>query len=403
MRKTHLLVIDDDIQLRNMLADIADEAGFNAAVTGCPDDFFRLHEAHEPSIVMIDLMMPEMDGVEIIRRLGERTSRANIILMSGADDKVLSSARRLAEGYGLLVQTVLSKPIEVTAIESFLYMLPEEKVFEVNEETLAAAIRQDELTVHYQPKISLERYEGYAVVGAEALVRWHHPEHGIIYPDRFIELAETTNLIEPMTLKVLEMSLEHLARWRDAGHHDLKVAVNLAPQMVSDLALPDRIADMAKAAGVPCKNIVLEITERAAMDKAVNTMDILTRLRLKGFGLSMDDFGVGFSSLSELHRLPFSELKIDRSFIQELGESEHARTIVRALINLAHNLGLSTCAEGVETLEDVEFLQGVECEKCQGFYFYKPMPEAVFTSLLAELKEQGEGITHAPSLISSVS
>ena len=204
-------------------------------------------------------------------------------------------------------------------------------------------------------------------------MRWQHPELELVMPDEFIPLAERTGLIGALTDVVLREALEQVKLWQDGGHR-LSVAVNLAPQLLSDLEFPDRISDLLGEYRVDASAMMFEITESGAMADVALTMDILTRLRVKGVGLSIDDFGTGFSSLVELYRMPFSELKIDKSFVMDIGKGEEAAVIVCSLVTLAHNLGLTVCAEGVETQEALDLLQSLGCEKAQGYLIGKPVP-----------------------------
>lgn len=375
-----LLIIDDDEGVRALLQDVAEDSGYQVKETDCADEFLGACQSFAPTLIMVDLMMPKVDGVEILRRLGALSVQADLVLMSGADERVLKTAARLAEGYGLQVLSVLTKPASLDELLA-LFDNRDCSRFEVTIDSLAEAIDNHEIDVFFQPKISLSAANAFAIEDAEALVRWRHPTRGLIFPDCFIQLAEESQLITPLTERVLRLSLEQMVAWRHQGH-DIDVSVNLAPQMLSDMSLPDRLASIVDEFGMPGSSIVIEITERAAMDGTVDVMDILTRFRLKGFGLSMDDFGVGYSSLRELYRMPFNELKIDRSFLCELAKDDDAKTIVRAIVGLAKNLGLSVCAEGVESASDVRFLQSVGCDKCQGYYFSKPLPADEFTNLL---------------------
>lgn len=253
---------------------------------------------------------------------------------------------------------------------------------------LAAAIAGGELVVHYQPKIDLKLGTVWRTMGAEALVRWQHPFYGLIPPGEFIGLAEETGLILPLTELVLATAIDQIKLWRADGM-TVSVAVNLSAHMLTDLQMPDRVADMLAKNGVPASSLILEVTESAAMADVSRTTDILTRFRLKGIGLSMDDFGTGYSSLLQLHRMPFSELKIDRSFVIELGEAQEALVLIRSMINLAHDLGIQICAEGVENGRALDILRSLGCDKAQGYYIGRPAPAAEMIRLLRGRKRAG--------------
>jgi EAL domain-containing protein (putative c-di-GMP-specific phosphodiesterase class I) len=237
---------------------------------------------------------------------------------------------------------------------------------------LRRAIDRAQLVVHYQPKCRLSSGE-WQVVGVEALIRWQHPEAGLIYPDAFIPLAESTGVIAALTDFVLQEGIRQLGTWRAQGV-DLDLSVNLSPHLVRELDFPDRLAELMRAHALDNSRLTLEITETAALEDPARTRDILTRLRVKNFGLSLDDFGTGYSSLTQLYRMPFNELKVDKSLGLELHQSREARTIVRSLVDLAHNLGLKVCTEGVETAAALQFLEVAGSDFVQGYYLGRPVP-----------------------------
>ena len=199
-------------------------------------------------------------------------------------------------------------------------------------------------------------------------------------PNEFIPLAEEAGLISALTDYVLRAAVEQMRVWHDSGI-DVGVAVNVASDFFSDLDFPDRLLVLFNEYGVDCSRLTLEATEGTAMEISQHSIDVLTRLRLKGTQLSIDDFGTGYSSLSQLLRLPFTELKIDRSFVMEASSNVYARTIVKASINLAHNLNMSVCAEGVESQEIWDFLDAEGCDMAQGYFFSKPVSAAAFEKL----------------------
>ena len=238
---------------------------------------------------------------------------------------------------------------------------------------LRTGIETDQLVVYYQPKISIKAKGDQEIVGCEALVRWRHPQHGLMFPDEFIPLAEKSGLIVALTDCVVGATVKQIRRWRDDGLR-LTVAVNIAPQLLDDLGLPDRIHERLKEYDLQTSQLVLEVTESGAMENAARAMEILARFRLKGFGLSLDDFGTGYSSLVQLHRMPFNEMKIDKSFLMAMDQDEEARNIVSSIIDLGHNIGLQLCAEGVETRESLDMLRSLGCELAQGYYMSPPIP-----------------------------
>ncbi|WP_445369044.1 putative bifunctional diguanylate cyclase/phosphodiesterase [Methylomonas sp. BW4-1] len=235
---------------------------------------------------------------------------------------------------------------------------------------LRQAIEKEQLHVYYQPKVSVQTGQVY---GAEALVRWQHPKHGFIAPDEFIPMAERTRVIKHLTAWMLKQSFKHCAEWRKRGW-ELIISVNLSAKDLHDPELPDVMAGVAAAANIKPGWMMLEITESSIMTDPERAMEVIQRLNEMGYKLSIDDFGTGYSSLAYLKRMPLTELKIDKSFVVDLLHSENDAVIVKATINLAHNLGLQVTAEGVETQEIMDKLSTYQCDLAQGYLFSKPMP-----------------------------
>jgi diguanylate cyclase (GGDEF)-like protein len=239
---------------------------------------------------------------------------------------------------------------------------------------LRRAIERDELVLFYQPKI---RTRDGAVVGAEALVRWQHPVQGLLFPDRFVPLAEQSGLIRALTLWVINEALRQSKIWQDMGLN-ISVAVNLSARNLQDPSLPSEVYNALRTHAVDPKLLELEITESAVMDDPEYALNIVTQLAALGTSLSIDDFGTGYSSLAYLKRLPVHYIKVDKSFVMDMLTNDNDATIVRSIINLSHDLGLKTVAEGVETREIFERLAQLECDLAQGYYMSKPIPAAAF-------------------------
>ena len=245
---------------------------------------------------------------------------------------------------------------------------------------LRQAIEREHLYVYYQPKVVIQSGKIY---GVEALVRWIHPRHGEISPEEFIPIAERTRIIKHLTLWMLKQSFKHCAQWRQQGF-DLIVSVNLSTKDLHDPELPDIISGIAASAGIKPDWIMLEITESSIMNDPERAMVIIQRLHSMGYKLSIDDFGTGYSSLAYLKKMPLTELKIDKSFVCDLLQSENDAVIVNATINLAHNLGLQVTAEGVESREILDKLGYFGCDIAQGYYLSKPKAFEDFNQWLQE-------------------
>lgn len=239
---------------------------------------------------------------------------------------------------------------------------------------LRRALTANQLVLDYQPKISLGDGE---IIGAEALVRWQHPEIGLIFPDGFIPLAEHTGLIGPLTSHVLDSALAQARAWMDDGR-PLPLSVNLSARSLLDDSLPEHVADLLAIHGVPPELLELEITESALMAEPARAQRLLETLALMGVRLSIDDFGAGYTSLGQLKNLPVTEIKIDKSFIMNMTTQPSDALIARSVIDLGHSLGLTVLAEGVETAEILSDLMTFDCDVAQGFYFCRPAPAAAF-------------------------
>ena len=251
---------------------------------------------------------------------------------------------------------------------------------------LRHAIDHDQLVLHYQPKVNVKTK---IVESVEALIRWQHPQHGLMPPDDFIPLAERTGLIKPLTLWVLRESLRQCAAWKQAGLN-LSVAVNLSAQGLMDMELPDTVAGLLASNDVPPDRLVLEITESSIMMDKDRALQILTRLADMGIRLSIDDFGTGYSSLAYLSKMPVKEIKIDKSFVLDLENNKSNSVIVHATIELGHNLGLEVVGEGVENAAVLEILSNLNCDSAQGFHLLTPMDGPAFNDWTYQSQAKGE-------------
>jgi EAL domain-containing protein (putative c-di-GMP-specific phosphodiesterase class I)/AmiR/NasT family two-component response regulator len=377
-----LLVIDDQPDLCEFISEAAMSMGFEACAVTEPDAFRRAVQDFQPNVVVLDLQMPGADGIELLRYLGEHGSKAQILVASGMDQRVLATAQQIGKSQGLNMLGALQKPILLADLEATLKQCLRSDS-PINLQTVTEALDRHQIQVHYQPKATRVAPGKWIIEGVEALARWNHATLGYIPPPRFIAIAEKHGLIRRLTEQVLEISLSQCRAW-DAVGLPLTVAVNLSPQLLNDLAFPDQVARMASQMGADARRIIFEVTETAAMFDPGTTMDVLTRMRVKNFGLSIDDFGTGYSSLKQLYLMPFSELKIDTSFVRDVFAHEDARTMVETMVLLAHKLRLTACAEGVETQEILDFLDGVGCDRAQGYFIGKPMPGTVLEGAVRE-------------------
>ena len=377
MNRPRLIVIDDEPDLAGFVCDVAERAGFHTEQFNSARVFKEKHNGRA-DVIVLDIMMPEVDGIEVIRFLAEENCGAQLILISGFDSGVLHSAQKLATEQKLNYVGSLSKPFRYGDLNRLLNGLSIKPTNLTQQATIESppvdelrkAINQDELVVYYQPKVSLN---GCFIAEVEALVRWQHPTHGLLSPDLFIPTAEQHGLIDDLTWVVLRQAVAQCCSWRDQGL-TVQIAVNMSASTLKELDLPEKMGDLVEKHGLKPSQITLEVTETALMQELTKSLDILTRLRMRGFHLSIDDFGTGYSSLVQLYRVPFSVIKIDRSFVMEMENDPEAATIVETIILLGHKLNMKIVAEGVETDLCRDKLARLTCDQAQGYLFARPMP-----------------------------
>lgn len=385
-----LIVIDDDQQFAMLLGEVALSAGYEAVICTNAREYFEKEQSH--SIMVLDLNMPEMDGVEVIRRLGDIGQSINLILVSGYDTGVLHSAEKLAEEHNLNIIGSLTKPLKISKFIELLKSidltspvkskLVDSSLNPITADEIQRGIRKHEMVLFYQPQIELATNK---LKGVEALIRWQHPTRGLIAPGMFIEIAERAGIMGELTSCVINMAVEQIDQWRHNGF-DITVSVNVSAENITSLSLPEQLSELIKDHGLNPQSIVLEITESALMGELKTALDILTRIRMKGFGLSIDDFGTGNSSLVLLHRVPFTELKIDMSFVKFMDRDVDAYAIVETCVMLAHKLNMTVVAEGIENKEIENSLIKMGCNLGQGYDIAKPMPA---NELLQWLDQKG--------------
>lgn len=399
MSAGRLLVLDDDSQIGRMIQFVAESAGFESRALTDATEFFRVVEEWQPTHIALDLLMPDMDGVQVLEQLGTQRCPARIILTSGVGTRVLDAARRSGGEHGLDIAGVLAKPFLPAALRELLLQprsaaapfprpLEETGSFQVPATGLSAALFGQHVQVAYQPQFRLSTGH---FSGVEALVRVNHPVFGKLSPERFVAMAEKQGLIEALTTEVVVRAVEWFTRHvpeARAGEAAPTLSVNISARALRDPAFIDGLARRCQDSGLEPSRLIFEITETSAMEKAVKSLDILTRLRMKGFQLSIDDFGTGYSSMLQLVRLPLTEIKIDKSFVMTALKSHESLAVVRSIIELGRSLQLRVVAEGVEDAETLRLLDGLGCEVVQGFLLGRP---AAGEELLRQLEQDGWG------------
>jgi EAL domain-containing protein (putative c-di-GMP-specific phosphodiesterase class I)/CheY-like chemotaxis protein len=374
-----ILVLDDEHFMLKLHVHMLAGLGFTS-VTACDNGSEALVWVDTPGcsadLILLDLNMPQMDGIEFVRKLVERDYRGSLVLVSGEDERLLRMAKRLVQAHHIPVLGHIRKPLSLAALAQVMdRWRPSTGARPVarralQADELRAGIANGELVNHYQPKVDVTTG---AVVGAEALVRWQHAEEGLVYPDRFIALAEDEGLIDDLTRAVLTQAMADAAAWHCTGLR-LQVAVNLSMDNLASVDFADFVAATAAAAGVAPQDVLLEVTESRLMLDMRAPLEVLTRLRLKRFRLSIDDFGTGHSSLTQLQDIAFDELKIDHGFVHGAWRDESTRAMYYASLGLGMHLGMDVVAEGVEDREDWDFVHDTGCGQAQGYFIARPMP-----------------------------
>lgn len=389
-----ILLLDDEPFMLKLLARMLTNLGFDSVKT-CDNGRAALmlvdSPEYHPDLILLDINMPQMDGIEFVRHLVEHDFSGAVILVSGEDERVLYSVEKLVRAHKITVLGRLNKPVNPERLAAMMerWRPPLQsatkatrKVYTADQ--LGAAMANGEMVNYYQPKVTVASGE---VVGVESLVRWRHPKDGMVFPDQFIGIAEQHGLIGQLTEVVLTGALAQARAWRDAGLV-LRVAVNLSMDNLVSLSFLEQVVDLTTQAGVAPQEIVLEVTESSLMRDQRVALEILTRLHLKRFRLSIDDFGTGNSSLSQLRDIPFDELKIDQSFVHGASGNQTQRAIFDASLGLARQLKMESVAEGVEDRADWNFLRQRGCDLAQGYFIAKPMPAEDLPAWLLDWEER---------------
>jgi EAL domain-containing protein (putative c-di-GMP-specific phosphodiesterase class I) len=392
-----LIVLDDNESVTEFMATVASRRGWHVSTATHQAEFRALVNASPPDAIMLDLQLGESDGIEELRFLHSQSYAGAIVLMSGFDSRVLASARQIGDALGLSVTAVLEKPARAARVGEVLALIERHPPASplaaeaapavagaVTAQDVAAAIEAGCMELHLQPIVAAR---GHDVSRAEALIRWRDPVRGLVQPDDFIPAAEADDtVVDRLTMWVAESGASQYRQLAALGA-PVQICINISGRNLRALDFPDRMAALRDRMALPEDAIGLEITESVAMHDLDATTAVLTRLRLKGFSVAIDDFGTGHSSLTALRRMPFSAIKIDKSFVKDVLTSSDSLTIVRSVIQLAHDMGLSSVAEGVESVEVVRLLTGLGIDGLQGFYFSRPLPFDRFVTWLQEWRQ----------------
>lgn len=313
-----------------------------------------------------------------------------MVLVSGEDGRLLERARSLAESCGFQVVHVLSRPIDKAAIEQMLvpYLARPPRVPLAE---LEKALAEHELVLLYQPKVAISP-AGLRIQGVEALLRWQHPHRGLLRPREFLEAITEHGLMSNLTDFVMAEALRQAGVWRERGLR-LEMVVNLSARLVRDRQFPERLASLLHENEIPADGLTFDITDTSSIDDRGLVLEVLRRLRILGVGLSIDNFGTGMASLAEIYRMPFSEIKVDRSLIADLPQEHDATVVMRAIADLAHALHLKVCAAGVETRQMLESVRAAGFDSAQGHFFSDAVQAEEIERLVPTWPSFGPGAT----------
>ena len=381
----NFLAVEDHEFQRGMLQKMLTRLGATQVFTAA-DGREALDIINSPdasiNIVISDLDMPGMDGLEFMRHLGEARVPVAIILASALESVLLDSVETMTRAYGVKILGVIQKPITAEKLAALIephaparVIKPETAGPAFTAEEILEGLKNDEFEPFIQPKVELATG---CIKGAEALARWRHPLKGIIAPYAFIGPLEENNQIDVLTWIMLKKSAAFCRAWRAASGLDVNVSVNLSTRSLADVHLAERVTNLVCDENLDPHNMVIEVTESAAITDAAHALENLSRLRMKGFGLSIDDFGTGYSSMHQLARIAFTELKIDQTFVANAAKQQSARIILESSLDIAKKLNISSVAEGVESQQDWNLLRQLGCHLAQGYLIAKPMAAGEF-------------------------
>ena len=386
MNRFSVLVVEDSPSQREYMRQLCLAAGVS--------DISEAHNGHvalemlqqretQFDLILCDLEMPDMDGIELLHQLSSIDVRSAIAIVSGREANLIASVELMAKADGLNVIGSLAKPVLFASLQLLLQnsLLPSKKMATPRQqhapipfEHLQQALQQHQFILHYQPKMNMRTGE---LAGVEALVRLQHPQRGLVYPNDFIQSCERYSLINALSYEVLVMAIAQLEHWQQQGFTS-KISVNLSATSFDNKEFLQQITQLLARSGINPSNLIFEVTETAVIRNMGEALAFLSRLRLSGFGLSIDDYGTGYSSVKQLSQIPFTELKIDRSLIDGIANKPHLQVIFESTLLMCDKLNISLVAEGVENAADWHYLQKANCLMAQGYYLAKPMSDQDF-------------------------
>lgn len=377
LRDSEIMIVDDSAAIRDLLQGMLRELGIENIRTSSNGMEALNAFADKPAdIVLCDLYMPNMDGVELLRKLGKQSPGLAVLPISSLDSRLRFSVARMADELGLNVLGALGKPFTESQLHDALSAFNDEKMISagadsLTEDQIQHAMDDQRVELWYQPQV---RITDGVLASFEALVRMRDNDGGLVSPAAFIGMCEATGQIAQLTHVIIETGLSQLALWHRQGRN-FGLSLNVSAANLVNLDLPEHIESLARSMGLSPEKITIELTESQVYSGA-ELYDVIARFRMRGFGLALDDYGTGDSSLSRLRSLPFTELKLDQSFVRGCVRSAEQATIVSSSIKLAHDLGMQVVAEGVQSQDEWDFLEKNDCDLAQGYLVGRPLDAA---------------------------
>ncbi|MEM8649675.1 MAG: EAL domain-containing response regulator [Pseudomonadota bacterium] len=394
MYNTILLVDDDPTQIAILSAYFSGQQ-LACTIRSATDPAVALEilkaEFENIDLIVSDLQMPNMDGIEFLRHLKNMAYENKLAILSGVGSGILEHAGRLAKMHNLQLIGKLAKPLNKTSMDT-VFLAHKDTASEVADDfqevvitqsDFSFALQSGEIKPYYQPKVDVVTGK---IKGAESLARWERYDGNFVAPSCFVEFAEDNGRIEELTINLFSQVLRD-AKTFLASDPSLSFAVNLSPQMLRNVSLPDRLYGMMNSAGLSSENISFEITENSILNQDAVTLEVLSRLRIQGFHVAIDDFGTGSSNIQTLRDFPFSELKIDRSFVSTAYDNEFSAQTVSVAVKFAQEMGMRTVAEGVEHIRDWELISEYGIDEAQGFLISKAVPPLTLIKFINDYDE----------------
>jgi EAL domain-containing protein (putative c-di-GMP-specific phosphodiesterase class I)/ActR/RegA family two-component response regulator len=391
LQNLHFLVAEAEPVQRRALIEALGQLGATR-VTDVPDGATALRTLQasftpKVDVAIIDLALGGMDGLELLRAIAALKSKVAVVVVGAQPASVLFSVETLAQAYGIDLLGTIAKPVSSAKLKALLdnFQPPARPraaspapAFSFAE--VGVGLQQRQFEPFFQPKIELATGQ---VKGLETFARWRHPEHGVLGPASFIDALEQNNRVDFLDWSMIELSVERCRQYHDQGI-PISISLNLAPETLANPNFIRQVSSCMKRHGVMPDYLTFEMTEGSILNFDADFIERLVRLRMMGFGLAIDDYGTGHSNLQLLARIPFSELKIDRSFVDGASKKRPLGTVLKSCLGLAHSLDRMSVAVGVETRQDWDFLQALGCTYAQGYHIANPMEAGAFPGWLED-------------------